>query len=283
MVPVVAAGRGDSRRSSRSCCRFSGGPRSTCRGGGRGSARSPATWNGWRCLAGCGSATSACGLCGHGHFPAVWVRPSSVEFGPFLPTPTGLIDALLDVAEVGPDDVVADLGCGDGRVLVHAAARTRGCRAFGVDRDGELVGAGCRCGDRSRRGEPGERGRRRDRNLRRVRGVRRRAVPQRSGPARHRGQGCGVGSGPGARIVAHEQAPVSLTSGPVRAAVRSGGDHRGPPLGCGLNLAASRVRTPVRSGRGEPGRGARPRPRRRRSSPRRRGRFATSGCRRGTG
>lgn len=66
-------------------------------------------------------------------------RPRPREFGPFLPTPIGLIDALLDLAEVGSDDVVVDLGCGDGRLLVHAAS-TRGCRAIGVDRDAELVG-----------------------------------------------------------------------------------------------------------------------------------------------
>ena len=60
------------------------------------------------------------------------------DLGPYLPTPTSLVEPLLDVAAVGPDDVVADLGCGDGRVLVHAAS-TRGCRAFGVERDAALV------------------------------------------------------------------------------------------------------------------------------------------------
>jgi hypothetical protein len=60
------------------------------------------------------------------------------DLGPFLPTPVGVIDVLLDLAEVGPDDTLVDLGCGDGRVLVRAAV-SRGCRAIGVDHDAGLV------------------------------------------------------------------------------------------------------------------------------------------------
>jgi SAM-dependent methyltransferase len=63
--------------------------------------------------------------------------PARQDLGPFLPTPSALVETLLDVAEVGPDDVVADIGCGDGRVLVRAA--DRGCRSIGVERDPELV------------------------------------------------------------------------------------------------------------------------------------------------
>jgi precorrin-6B methylase 2 len=44
---------------------------------------------------------------------------------------------MLDLAEVGPGDVVYDLGCGDGRILVEAARR--GARAVGVDLDPERV------------------------------------------------------------------------------------------------------------------------------------------------
>lgn len=60
--------------------------------------------------------------------------------GPFLATPTDLIEPLLDLAEVGPDDVVVDLGCGDGRILVQAVAR-RGCRAVGIEQDPDLAAA----------------------------------------------------------------------------------------------------------------------------------------------
>ncbi|MDJ0770694.1 MAG: methyltransferase domain-containing protein [Ilumatobacter sp.] len=58
--------------------------------------------------------------------------------GPFLGTPADLIEPLLDVADVGPDDVFVDLGCGDGRLVV-AAALSRGCRAIGVESDPALA------------------------------------------------------------------------------------------------------------------------------------------------
>lgn len=57
---------------------------------------------------------------------------------PFLGTPTMLIPELLSLANVGKDDVVLDLGCGDGRVVVGAVQHS-GCRAIGVERDASLV------------------------------------------------------------------------------------------------------------------------------------------------
>jgi SAM-dependent methyltransferase len=56
----------------------------------------------------------------------------------FVPTPDAVIDTMLRLAEVGPDDVVYDLGCGDGRIVV-AAARDFGVRAVGIDIDPERV------------------------------------------------------------------------------------------------------------------------------------------------
>ncbi len=52
----------------------------------------------------------------------------------FVPTPEPAIDAMLDLARVGPEDVVWDLGCGDGRIVI-AAARRGARRAVGVDID----------------------------------------------------------------------------------------------------------------------------------------------------
>lgn len=66
-------------------------------------------------------------------------RRRRADLGPYLPTPAAVVDALLDVAAAGPGDVVADLGCGDGRVLVRAAER--GCRGIGVERDAALAAA----------------------------------------------------------------------------------------------------------------------------------------------
>ena len=56
---------------------------------------------------------------------------------PFLVTPTSLIGSLLDVASVDADDVVFDFGSGDGRFVV-AAATARGCRTLGVEQSADL-------------------------------------------------------------------------------------------------------------------------------------------------
>lgn len=54
--------------------------------------------------------------------------------GGFLPTPMRLVEQMLDLAEVGSNDLVYDLGCGDGRIVV-AAAKRFGARGVGVDLD----------------------------------------------------------------------------------------------------------------------------------------------------
>jgi ubiquinone/menaquinone biosynthesis C-methylase UbiE len=51
----------------------------------------------------------------------------------FVPTPQAVVDEMLKLARVGPNDVVYDLGCGDGRIAVSAARR--GARAVGIDID----------------------------------------------------------------------------------------------------------------------------------------------------
>jgi hypothetical protein len=48
------------------------------------------------------------------------------------PTPQEIVDGMLRLASVGPGDVLYDLGCGDGRIVV-AAAEKYGIRAVGVD------------------------------------------------------------------------------------------------------------------------------------------------------
>jgi len=58
--------------------------------------------------------------------------PRPVANAPYIPTSEAIVDRMLELAEVGADDVVYDLGCGDGRILV-AAAKRNGCRCFGFD------------------------------------------------------------------------------------------------------------------------------------------------------
>jgi SAM-dependent methyltransferase len=55
----------------------------------------------------------------------------------WLPTPEALVERMLTMAQVGPRDVVYDLGSGDGRTVIAAAKR--GARAVGVEFNPELV------------------------------------------------------------------------------------------------------------------------------------------------
>jgi SAM-dependent methyltransferase len=51
---------------------------------------------------------------------------------PYVPTPMNVVQAMLDIAKVGADDFIIDLGSGDGRIVI-AAAKERGARGFGVE------------------------------------------------------------------------------------------------------------------------------------------------------
>jgi len=57
---------------------------------------------------------------------------------PFVPTPQVVVDEMLRLANVGPNDVVYDLGSGDGRIVI-TAARKFGARAVGVELDHHLL------------------------------------------------------------------------------------------------------------------------------------------------
>lgn len=50
----------------------------------------------------------------------------------YVPTPEPVVDAMLELAQVGPGDVLYDLGSGDGRIPITAAKRF-GIRAVGID------------------------------------------------------------------------------------------------------------------------------------------------------
>ena len=61
-------------------------------------------------------------------------RPPPHRDVPYVPTDEPVVAAMLRFAAVTANDVVYDLGCGDGRILI-AAAKRFGCRAVGVDID----------------------------------------------------------------------------------------------------------------------------------------------------
>lgn len=56
----------------------------------------------------------------------------------YLPTPHAVVEAMLQLAEVRANDVLYDLGAGDGRIVI-AAARRYGIRAVGIELDARMV------------------------------------------------------------------------------------------------------------------------------------------------
>ncbi len=55
----------------------------------------------------------------------------------WVPTPQTLVDKMLDMAKMTPQDFVMDLGSGDGRTVITAAKR--GARAMGIEYDPDMV------------------------------------------------------------------------------------------------------------------------------------------------
>jgi precorrin-6B methylase 2 len=62
--------------------------------------------------------------------------PESDRTVPYVPTPTNVVQKMLDMAKVGPSDLVYDLGSGDGRIVIMAAQKY-GAKAVGVELDEE--------------------------------------------------------------------------------------------------------------------------------------------------
>jgi SAM-dependent methyltransferase len=70
--------------------------------------------------------------------PAPAQDPGVVENVPYLETPQIVVDEMLRLAQVKPDDRVYDLGSGDGRIVITAAQKF-GARGVGIERDAGLV------------------------------------------------------------------------------------------------------------------------------------------------
>lgn len=66
--------------------------------------------------------------------PAVTAQARPSLDVPYIKTPESVVDRMLEIANVGPDDFLIDLGSGDGRISI-AAARKYGTRGLGVDLD----------------------------------------------------------------------------------------------------------------------------------------------------
>jgi SAM-dependent methyltransferase len=65
-------------------------------------------------------------------------RPARTPDVVYVPTPDEVVKEMMDLAKVKPGDVVYDLGCGDGRIVV-AAAKRGAAKAVGVDIDPDRI------------------------------------------------------------------------------------------------------------------------------------------------
>ncbi len=57
---------------------------------------------------------------------------------PFVPTPQAVVDRMLEIAKVSKNDVLYDLGSGDGRIVI-TAAKKYGAKGVGIDLDPERI------------------------------------------------------------------------------------------------------------------------------------------------
>lgn len=72
-------------------------------------------------------------------FMAVGYAPQlSAQDVIYVPTDQPVVDAMLEMADVTASDVVYDLGCGDGRIVI-AAAKNYGATGKGIDIDPERI------------------------------------------------------------------------------------------------------------------------------------------------
>ncbi|MBI1883853.1 MAG: nucleotidyltransferase family protein [Chlamydiae bacterium] len=65
-------------------------------------------------------------------------KSPKLDLSLFVPAPLWVVEKMLELAQVKSDDVVYDLGCGDGRMVVMAAQRW-GARGIGVDVDPQRI------------------------------------------------------------------------------------------------------------------------------------------------
>jgi len=57
----------------------------------------------------------------------------------YVPTPQSVAEKMLEIAKVGKDDVVYDIGCGDGRIVITAVKKFKAKKGVGVDIDADRI------------------------------------------------------------------------------------------------------------------------------------------------
>lgn len=75
----------------------------------------------------------------------IWSPPYMPEMGddtrsvgPYVPSTADIVNEMLEFARISSTDIVYDLGCGDGRILLNAAIH-KGARGLGVEIKDDLV------------------------------------------------------------------------------------------------------------------------------------------------
>jgi SAM-dependent methyltransferase len=72
----------------------------------------------------------------------IWVgahgREDAVDLAPYVPTPPEVLAEMCILGQVNKDSIVYDIGCGDGRIVIHAA-KTYGARGVGIDIEPERI------------------------------------------------------------------------------------------------------------------------------------------------
>lgn len=57
---------------------------------------------------------------------------------PFVPSPKDVVEKMLEIANPAPDELLVDLGSGDGRIILSASGNYR-CRSIGIEKNPKLV------------------------------------------------------------------------------------------------------------------------------------------------
>jgi uncharacterized protein (TIGR03000 family) len=67
------------------------------------------------------------------------LKKGDILFVRYVPTPPQIIDAMMKLAQVGDKDVVYDLGCGDGALVITAVKKFHAQRGVGIDLDPKRI------------------------------------------------------------------------------------------------------------------------------------------------
>lgn len=66
------------------------------------------------------------------------MRREGRELIPFVPSPKDVVEKMLDIASPAPDELLIDLGSGDGRIIL-SASRNYKCWSIGIEKNPKLV------------------------------------------------------------------------------------------------------------------------------------------------